>query len=70
MLFNPDDGKPSNVTLLFSDLGLPTGPIRVRDLWAKKDLPPARGGRFVAVRVPPHGSMVVTVRAKPAADEL
>jgi hypothetical protein len=76
VLFNLDGGgqsksKPSNVTLLFSDLGLPSGAsVSVRDLWAKEDLPPVTGDRFVAVDVPPHGSMMLTVRASTSTDEL
>ena len=61
LAFNDDGDRPKNVTVLFSDLGLPEGQARsVRDLWARKDLG-VFTGRFEALNIPPHGSMMLAV---------
>ena len=51
-LFNTDD-KPRDVGIPLADIGM-SGPVRVRDLWAGRDLAPAR--LRVAATLPAHGS--------------
>jgi alpha-galactosidase len=56
-----------NVTVLFSDLGLPEHQsASVRDLWEKKDLG-VFTGRFVTQDLPQHGSMMLAVTPHRAA---
>ena len=54
VLLNLDDSAHKNVTADFSKLGL-SGSAKVRDLWAKADLPAAASGSLTA-SVPPHGT--------------
>jgi alpha-galactosidase len=59
--FNDDGSNHKNVTVLFSDLGLPEHQkASVRDLWQRKELGEFTD-RFVARDVPPHGSMMLAV---------
>jgi len=57
-IFNLNDGRSENVNVPWSEIGL-TGQLKVRDLWAKKNL-----GRFdgeFAAKVEPHGCVLVKV---------
>jgi len=53
-IFNLQD-KPKTFHLAPSDLGLPAGSYRIRDLWLRKDLPPAAS---LNVTLPPHASVL------------
>ncbi len=54
--------NPLTVGVKWSDLGLPPGAARVRDLWAHKDAGAVREG-YTAVDLPPHGCAMLKVRA-------
>ena len=59
--FNDDGAKLKNVTVLFTDLGMPENQVAtVRDLWERKDVGQFTG-RFTAKDIPPHGSMMLAV---------
>jgi alpha-galactosidase len=61
-LFNRSDAR-KDVTVNWADLGVAPGSVvRVRDLWAHRDLAPAEWSRAgVGVSVPEHGIVVVRV---------
>ena len=52
------EGEPQTVRLAWSNLGLPEGSYRLRDLWQRKDLTPANA---LSVSLPPHGSVLYRV---------
>ena len=58
-LFNLSD-QPANIDVSFAEVGL-KGPVKVRDVWAAKDLGRMKG--YHAAAVPAHG--VVLLRLTP-----
>ena len=62
LAFNDDGSRAKNVTVVFSDLGMPESQaVQVRDLWARQDMQGQYTGRFVARDVPAHGSVLLAV---------
>jgi alpha-galactosidase len=61
VLLNAGD-KPLSVGVRWSELDLPAGPVRVRDLWAHKDLGHVEKG-YTAKDLPPRGCAFVKVTA-------
>jgi hypothetical protein len=61
-LFNVGDGGTVKIAVELAALGL-NGPCRVRDMWAREDLPAAEGA--LAASVPEHGAALF--RVAPAA---
>ena len=59
-IFNLQD-KPQTFHLAASDLGLPVASYRIRDLWSRKDLPPASSLNFT---LPPHASVLFRLAAQ------
>jgi alpha-galactosidase len=59
-VFNVGDGAEQQIRVEWKDLGL-TGPCRVRDLWAHKDLGQFEGGQSFAI--PAHGAGLYRVTA-------
>ncbi len=60
----------AGVSVRWKEIGLPAGPASVRDLWAHKDLGSHedRGTDFgtrLEMKVPPHGVVMLRVRAAP-----
>jgi hypothetical protein len=57
-MFNFDAGTPRVVSVPFTEAGLPRV-CRVRDLWAREDLPPATDA--LEAEVPPHGARLFRI---------
>lgn len=51
-------GSAADISVTWSELGLPAGTANVRDLWAKSDLEPATPS-YTAESVPSHGITMV-----------
>ncbi len=58
-LFNRSPGS-ANMTVTWSDIGLPAGTASVRDIWAAKDVGPAAGS-YTASNVPSHGVVLLKI---------
>lgn len=57
-VFNTNDGKAEPISLSWSEIGV-AGELKVRDLWAKKEL-----GKFKVeykANVKPHGCMLIKI---------
>ena len=62
-LFNRGTGS-ANITVQWSQLGIPTGAATVRDLWAAKDLGSFTGS-YMATSVPSHSVVMLKVVSTP-----
>ena len=62
-LFNRGTGS-ANITVQWSQLGIPTGAATVRDLWAAKDLGSFTGS-YTATSVPSHSVVMLKVVSTP-----
>ena len=61
VLLNAGD-EPLTVTVRWDELGLPPGPVQVRDLWEHKNLGAVEKG-YAAKDLPPHGCAFLKVAA-------
>jgi alpha-galactosidase len=59
-LLNRSDA-PAEISVQWADLGLPSGPAKVRDLWRREDLGIFGGG--YTGNVPPHGVVLIRVES-------
>jgi alpha-galactosidase len=62
-LFNRGSAA-ANITVQWSQIGLPTGAASVRDLWAAKDLGPFTGS-YTATSVPSHSVVMLKIVSVP-----
>ena len=58
-LFNRGTGN-ANITVKWSDIGLPAGPATVRDIWAAKDVGPVTDS-YTATNVPGHSVVLLKI---------